>query len=165
MNEAVERFDCLCDALQDSEFRVSRSPDEWPRLRRDKHPKNYDKLLDAVIPFLECFASAEPGVRAEMAHALTWISAGMLQHFVYYAPRLAVERNSPELIRWGWLAIASLREFADPRDLTFYFSDLLDAARRLNVDPRPLFAESVALSAPYTKKYLESVIANMLNHE
>ncbi len=149
LDQTIERFNQAARDLQTTEFRLARTPNERQRLQ-ENHPKpDYSKLLNAVVPPINAFAS-EP--RRGVAPKLNGEALGTLRTFAGRAAVLAYRRQSPDLIRQGLIALAILGEVDDPRGLTFSLATLHHSALKLGIDTPSLFAEVASLSPPTTLK-------------
>jgi hypothetical protein len=95
---------------------------------------------------IEAFAFAAASDRARVAAKLNPDAAGILRTFSFYAPVVAVRRNSPELIKQGLTTTAILGEIDDVRDLTFYLATIYHSAAKLGIDARKVFGEVAALT-------------------
>jgi hypothetical protein len=60
-------------------------------------------------------------------------------------PKLAIRRQSPELIAQGLTALAILGSVDDVRDLTFYLATMHYSAVKLQIDARKMFADVASL--------------------
>ena len=147
LDQTIERFNQAAKDLQSTEFRLARTPAE--RQRENSPKREYSKLLNAVIPVINAFAS-EP--RTGVASKLNWEALGTLRTFAGRAAVLAYRRQSPDLIRQGLIALAILGEVDDPCDLTFSLATLHHSALKLGIDTPSLFAEVASLSPPTTLK-------------
>jgi hypothetical protein len=145
INDAVGRFNNAAAELQATEFRRAKTPDEWRRMRKNTAAKNYAILFSAVIPLTEAFGAASLAERASVGSKLTPDALGILRTFAGTMPKLAVRRQSPELIAQGLTALAILGSVDDVRDLTFYLATMHYSAVKLEIDVHKIFADVASL--------------------
>ena len=150
LNEVIDRFNSAATELQKSEFRGTRTPNEWERMFKARHSRDYTKLFTAVDPLIEAFVVANPSDRARVSSRLNRDASGILRTFASSMPVLAVRRSSPMLITQGLTALAIVGPGDDIRDLLFDVATLYHAATKLGIDTLQLFREvaSLAPSAP-----------------
>jgi len=110
LNEVIDRFNSAAEELQNSEFRGTRTPNEWERMFQARHARDYTKLFTAVDPLIEAFVVANPSERARISSRLTPAALGILGTFASSMPVLAVRRASPMLITQGLRALAIIGE-------------------------------------------------------
>ena len=147
MTKAIERFNEVATELQSTEFRIPRTPSEWQRIHENPPKRDYDKLLNAVVPMIEAFDSTKSSEeRAGVASRLNRDARGILRTFADRMAVLAYRRQSPVLIQYGLTALAILGEVDDVRDLTFYLATLHHSALKLGMDPRKVFSDAASLS-------------------
>ena len=150
LNGVIDRFNSAATELQNSEFRGPRTPNEWERMFKARHERDYTKLFTAVDPLIEVFVVANPSDRARLSSRLNRDALGILRTFASSMPVLAVRRASPMLITQGLRALAIIGAAYDIRDLLFDVAILYHAATKLGIDTLQLFREvaSLAPSAP-----------------
>jgi hypothetical protein len=145
LSKVVDRFNEVATELQETDFRRPRTPDEWQRMAKTRHTRDYDELLNAVAPLIAAFASADASERGRVAARLHPDALFILTAFASYMPVLAVRRDSPELITKGLTALALVGGSEDVRDLTFYLATLHHWAIKLGIDAQKLFGEVASL--------------------
>ena len=131
LNEVVDGFNSAATELQNSEFRRPRTPNEWGRMAKERHARDYAKLFTAVDPLIEAFVAANSSDRARVSSRLNPDALGILRTFASSMPVLAVRRASPMLITQGLTALAIIGAVDDVRDLHFYLATLYHAATKL----------------------------------
>jgi hypothetical protein len=146
LSKVVDRFNEAATELQKTDFHSPRTPNEWEQNYRTRHLRDYDKLLKAVTPMTEAFASANAKDREQVLAGLNQDALHLLSVFAAYMPVLAVRRESPELITEGLTALAIMGAAHDVRDLTFYLAALHHSATKLGIDTERLFGEIASLT-------------------
>lgn len=141
LEDVINRFNQAATDLQTTEFRRPRSPDEWQRMAKDPAARDYAKLIDAVVPLLGAYGTANMANRSTIAPKLNSDAQGILRIFASTMSVLAVRRKSPELIEQGLMALAILGEIDDVRDLTFSLCTLHHSATKLGMDTQKLFGD------------------------
>ena len=135
MDKAVERFNEAATELQNTEFRLPKTPGEWQRMRQNPPKRDYAKLFTPVAPLVDAFCSlASPAERTGVASKLSPDALGTLRTFAHMTAVLAYRQQSPALIEQGLLALVILGEVDDFRDLLFYLATLHYSASRLGID-------------------------------
>ena len=145
LNGVIDEFNSAATELQNSEFRRPRTPNEWERMVKARHARDYAKLFIAVDPLIEAFAAANPSDRARVSSRLNPDALGILRTFASSMPVLAVRRASPMLITQGLTALAIIGAVDDIRDLLFYLATLYHAATKLGIDTLQVFREVASL--------------------
>ena len=147
MTKTIERFNEAATALQNTEFRIPRTLNQWQRVNRNPPKRDYDKLLNTVLPIIEAFCLTKSlEERAGVASKLNRDARGILRTFADRMAVLAYRRQSPILIQKGLTALAILGEVDDVRDLTFYLATLHHSALKLGMDARTVFSNVASLS-------------------
>lgn len=147
VDKAIERFNVAATELQNTEFRLPRTPAEWQRMHQNPPKRDYRKLLNAVVPMIDAFCSTDSSEeRSGVASKLNQDALGILRTFADRMAVLAYRRQSPVLIQQGLTALAILGEVDDVRDLTFYLATLHYSALKLGMDARKVFYEAASLS-------------------
>jgi hypothetical protein len=150
LSGVIERFNSAATELQNSEFRGPRTPNEWERMFKARHARDYTKLFTAVDPLIEVFVAASPSDRARVSPRLNRYALGILRTFASSMPVLAVRRESPMLITQGLRALAIIGAAYDVRDLLFDVAMLYHAATKLGIDTPQLFQEVASLAPSVT---------------
>jgi hypothetical protein len=145
LSKVVDRFNEAATELRKADFPRPGTPDEWQRMAKTRHARDYDKLLNAVAPLITAFWSADAGERGRVDARLNPDALFILTAFASYMPVLAVRRESPELITQGLTALGLVGGSQDVRDLTFYLATLHHSAIKLKIDTRRLFGEVASL--------------------
>lgn len=146
LNGVIDRFNSAAKELQNSEFRGPRTPNEWERMFKARHARDYTKLFTAVDPLIEAFVVANPSDRARISSRLNPDALGILGTFASSMPVLAVRRASPMLITQGLRALAIIGAGDDIRDRLFDVATLYHAATKLGIDTLQLFSEVASLA-------------------
>lgn len=146
--QAIERFNEAATELQKGEFRRARSPAERERLARNGAPRDYARVFDAVVPFLQAFEAMNSDQRTGIGKKLNPDALGILRTFASSMPILAVRQNSPGFIAQGLTALAVLGDVDDARDLCFYLATTYHLATKLGIDSRKVFGDAAALVTP-----------------
>jgi hypothetical protein len=156
LDEAITKFNARAEALQTTEFRVPRTPGEWQRIYKSDSKKDYSKLLNAVQPFIQAVALADPAERDAVASRLSLESIGILRTFAHAASVLAVRRESPSLIGQGLVALVIFAQVDDLKDVLFYLATLYHSTTKLGLDAQTIFREAASLtSSPVVRRQIE----------
>lgn len=147
IDEAIGQFNKAATELQRTEFRRPTNPGEWQRMNKKPPLRDYEKLFAAVVPMIKAFTTVGHSAdRLSLSAKLNPDALGILRTFAYSVAVLAVRRESPALIAQGLIAVAILGGVDDVRDLTFYLAMLHHSARKVGIDPQPLFGEVATLT-------------------
>ena len=144
MEREIQRFNEEASELQRTEFRRARTPGERARMNEHRPRRDYGKLFDPVIPFVEAFVSEDPAGRSKVPSQLSSDALGALRTFAHGAAVVAVRRESPPLIALSLAALAILAAVDDPRDLSFYLATVYYSATKLGLDTQKLFSEAAS---------------------
>jgi hypothetical protein len=147
LSEAIELFNQASLELQSTEFRRPRSQEDREWLRNNP-PQDYGMLFAAVVPMLDAWVLADPpDSREGAAKKLNVEARAILRKFAFSMVALSVERQTPELISQGLIAIAILGGVDDYRDLSFYLADLRKSADTLGIDRQAVFNHAASMCA------------------
>jgi len=156
MEREIQRFNEEASELQRTEFRRARTPGERARMNEHRPRRDYGKLFDPVIPFVEAFVSEDPAGRSKVPSQLSSDALGALRTFAHGAAVVAVRRESPPLIALSLAALAILAAVDDPRDLSFYLATVYYSATKLGLDTQKLFSEAASLCSPgFFRDYMQ----------